>query len=327
MNRFHNDVRMAVLKTGRIWLLAGTLTLIGCRPTIDIPASRTKTIEPIIAFTAARATNALARVFTLLTLGPRDAGTPGAERAAQWLTNQLCNAGLTNTRVISFEDATPDGPVKFHNVLAEWPGVSPKWIVLLSHFDTKTGIGTVTTPFLGANDGGSSTGLLLELAAAIVQSGPQQYGIIFAFLDGEECRYGYSPQDGLHGSRYLAQALKAQARSVRAVILMDMIGDGDLHITLPDNSTAALKVLALTAAKVQGVRHHFELFDGRILDDHQPFLDAGFPAINLIDFDYGSQSGVNDYWHTSSDTFDKLSVDSLYKVGRVVLEMLRQLQL
>ncbi len=281
---------------------------------------------PTPAFAPACATNALARVAALLALGPRDAGTPGAERAAQWLAGQLRNDGMETARVQSFDDQTPDGLRRFHNVLAEWPGTSDEWIVLLSHFDTKAGIGTEDVPFLGANDGGSSSGLLLELAAVIARTGPQRRGILFAFLDGEECRYGYSDRDGLHGSRHLAHELKAQKRRVQAVILMDMVGDGDLHVTIPRNCTPALQVLTLAAARAQGVHDRFEMLDGNMLDDHQPFLDAGFPAVDLIDFRYGRLPGANDYWHTTADTLDKLSADSLHTVGRVVLEMLKQLQ-
>jgi glutaminyl-peptide cyclotransferase len=307
-------------------MFTAAFALTGCSPGASEPVSRPGSTTPAVSFTAVHASNALARVSALLALGPREAGTPGAERAAQWLAAQLRGAGLANARVGSFEDHTPVGAVRFHNVLAEWPGTSPEWIVLLSHFDTKTGIGSDKEPFLGANDGGSSTGLLLELAAAMVKAGPQRRGVIFAFLDGEECRIGYSERDGLHGSRHLARELKAQARPVRAVILMDMIGDRDLHVTIPHNGTPALQSLALAAARTQGVRDSFSLLDGSILDDHQPFLDAGFPALDLIDFSYGRQPGANDYWHTPADTIDKLSADSLLTVGRVVLEMMRQLQ-
>jgi len=307
-------------------VLATALALCGCRQEQDAAAVKIFRGPSSPSFSAAHGTNALARVAALLAHGPRDAGTPGAERVARWLSDQLRGAGLASARVESFEAETPAGAVRFHNVLAEWPGASPEWIVLLSHFDTKTGIGTAETPFVGANDGGSSTGLLLELAAAIARSGTHRRGILFALLDGEECRYGYSERDGLHGSRHLAYALKAQGRQVRAAILMDMIGDRDLHVTLPRNGTPALQELVLAAAKAQGVRSRFGLFDGSILDDHQPFLDAGFPAIDLIDFSYGSQPGVNDYWHTPADSLDKLSADSLHTVGCVVLEMVRQLQ-
>jgi glutaminyl-peptide cyclotransferase len=145
-------------------------------------------------------------------------------------------------------------------------------------------------------------------------------------VDGEECRLQFGPHDGLHGSRRLAGQLATPFRQpVRGVILLDMIGDRDLTVTLPANGTRQLTLLALEAARLVGARHQFRLSDSQILDDHQPFLDAGFPAVDLIDFSYGSAPGLNDYWHTAQDTTDKLSAASLTTMGQVVAEMLAQL--
>ncbi len=287
-------------------------------------------------FTPVHATNALARVEALVALGPRGSSTEGASRAADWIAGQLRAAKL-EPRVDTFEDAAPGGTQQFHNVLAEIRpgGLSParaptrtpagdtEWIVLLSHFDTKVGM---APDFQGANDGGSSTGLLLELAEALARSGGGgRHGVLFAFLDGEECRVRYGPQDGLHGSRRLAAQLRGEGRRIRAVVLLDMIGDRDLTVTLPRNGDRDLTLLLLDAATACGHRHRFSLAPGSILDDHQPFLDAGFPAINLIDFEFGSLPGLNDYWHTPADTLDKLSADSLMVVGQTVLELMRRL--
>jgi Zn-dependent M28 family amino/carboxypeptidase len=104
-----------------------------------------------------------------------------------------------------------------------------------------------------------------------------------------------------------------------------MVGDRDLKITVPHNGTAALRALALEAADAVGERAKIGLFDGIIYDDHQAFLEAGYPAIDLIDFVYGSRPGENDYWHTTKDTVDKLSADSLLTTGRIVLEMINRL--
>ena len=153
----------------------------------------------------------------------------------------------------------------------------------------------------------------------------QQHPVLFGFLDGEECRVQYGPHDGLHGSRRLAAQLAAEHRKVRAVILLDMIGDRDLTVTIPANGSSELTLLALQAAETAGVRNKFALADGQVLDDHQPFIEAGFPAVDLIDFIYGSAPGLNDYWHTPADTLDKISESSLTSVGQVVVEMLRQL--
>jgi hypothetical protein len=86
-----------------------------------------------------------------------------------------------------------------------------------------------------------------------------------------------------------------------------------------------LRACALRAADATGDRAHIGLFDGPILDDHQPFLDAGFPAVDLIDFNYGNAPGENNFWHTPGDTLDKLSAESLAITGRIVLEMINQL--
>lgn len=253
---------------------------------------------------------------------PRDAMTPSAERAAQWLKAKLITNGLTTATIQTFTDKTPLGEKAFHNVETIIPGQSQKTILLLSHFDTKSGI---SPTFQGANDSGSSSGLLVELARIIAAAGTPRHTLRIAFLDGEECVLAFGAQDGLHGSRHLAQKLRQEKREVVAVILMDMIGDRDLRIQLPHNGTGALRACALRAADATGDRAHIGLFDGPILDDHQPFLDAGFPAVDLIDFQYGDTPGENNFWHTPSDTLDKLSAESLAITGRIVLEMINQL--
>ena len=275
-----------------------------------------------IPFTAANGASALARVVALCALGPRNAGTPGNERAAQWLAAELQKEGL-ESRIDTFTNETPSGTLVCHNVLASIPSCATgECIVLLSHFDTKTGI---STNFIGANDGGSSTGLLLEFAHVLRHSPLRQCNVLFGFLDGEECRVQYGPHDGFHGSRRLAAQLASKTREVRAVILLDMIGDRDLTVTLPANGSPQLTQLVLESANKAGVREKFQLAEGRVLDDHQAFLEAGFPAVDLIDFVYGSAPGLNDYWHTPADTLDKISDASLTAVGQVVAEMLGQL--
>ena len=274
------------------------------------------------AFTAAQASNALSNVVSFVTeCTPRDGGTAGSERAAVWLHTRLTRLGVT-AAIDRFTDQTPEGPQPFANVLATLPGTGDEWVVLLSHFDTKS---KIADTFQGANDGGSSTGLLLELAAALQAAAPRSLNVLCAFLDGEECRFGYSDRDGFHGSRHLAQAMKRERKKIKAVLLLDMVGDRDLKLTVPHNGTAALRALALAAAEATGDRAKIGLFDGVIYDDHQAFLDAGYPAIDLIDLVYGSRPGENDYWHTPQDTPDKLSADSLLSTGRIVMEMLNRL--
>jgi len=300
-------------------LLTVCVLFVGCSPN-ETPMLRE---TPRLVFKTEHGIQALSNVTAFVhACTPRDAMTPGAERAAQWLKAKLIANGLTNATIQTFKDKTPLGEQAFHNVEAIIPGQSQKTILLLSHFDTKSGI---SPAFQGANDSGSSTGLLLELARLIAASSTPRHTLQIAFLDGEECKIDFGTQDGLHGSRHLAHKLRQEKREVVAVILIDMIGDRDLHIQLPHNSTGALRACALRAADTTGDRAHIGLYDGIILDDHQPFLDAGFPAVDLIDFNYGNAPGENNFWHTPADTLDKLSAESLAITGRIVLEMINQL--
>ena len=205
----------------------------GCRPQTPVAA-----VFP--PFTAADSTNAFEQTARFVALGSRAPGTPEGRRAAEYLEGALRTAGAATVRIASFEDATPSGVRTFHNVLATFPAANPQapWIVLLSHFDTKRDIPGATdeTPFVGANDGGSSTGLLLALAARFAIQSPTQpppFNILIACLDGEECALAYSDRDGLHGSRRLARDLRRERLPVRAVILADMIGDRDLLLEIP----------------------------------------------------------------------------------------------
>lgn len=266
--------------------------------------------------------NALSRVISLCELGPRDSLTPGAEKAAKWIESELKKAGLDADTHIFYDPTQKGNSRVFRNVLAEVPGTGNGHILLLSHYDTKSGI---SKDFIGANDGGSSTGLLIELANYINRH-PVQQTITVAFVDGEECLSAFNDDDGLRGSTHLAKSLKKDGVTIDAVILLDMIGDRDLCLTLPRNCTAKLKTLLLDAASAQGLRNKVKLAQYDMLDDHQPFLEAGYPAIDLIDFDYGSHPGIRDYWHTPEDTVDKLSSESLQNIATIVLEMISRLR-
>jgi glutaminyl-peptide cyclotransferase len=299
--------------------LTASIFVAGCKK--EQPATPAQV--PRLVFAAEDGIRALSNVTAFVkACTPRDAMTPGAERAAQWIKQRLIENGLENAVIDTFTDKTPLGKATFHNVEAVIPGQTPRTILLLSHFDTKSDIHPT---FQGANDSGSSTGLLLELARIIAAAGTPRHTIQVAFLDGEECKVTYDAQDGLHGSRHLAKKMKREQRDVVAVILMDMVGERDLHIQLPHNGTGALRACALRAADATGDRDHISACDRFIIDDHQPFLEAGFPAVNLIDFDYGDIPGKNNYWHTLADTLDKLSAESLAITGRIVLEMINQL--
>ncbi|MGD9611852.1 MAG: M28 family metallopeptidase [Kiritimatiellia bacterium] len=303
---------------GAIWILAGLLGAAGCgRPAPPAAPPAAPTAPPAISGAAA-----LEEVRAFLEVGPRDAGTPGAERAATYLRDRLRARGV-EAEIQEFRDRSPSGELTFRNVLGRIPGRSDRIVLLASHFDTKAGI----PDFVGANDSGSSTGLLLELARAFAAGAPHALEIRFAFFDGEESQVEYGPNDGCHGSRHLAQTMAADGSltNVVALILLDMVGDRDLTVTIPRNSTPWLVSLAFAAARTEGARKHFQLYPYNVGDDHVAFFERGVPAIDLIDFEFGRAPGQNDYWHTAQDTLDKLSAESLDTVGRVAARMVADL--
>lgn len=298
--------------TGTIVLLGSALLLTGCKPEV---------VEVSCPFDGAKA---FAETEALVQISPRNAGTGKARIAAVHLERRLNALGL-KTVIDTFTEETPAGTMVFNNVLGRLPGKTNRLIILASHFDTKSGI---CPDFQGANDSGSSTGVLLELARVLSARAPFETEFLVALFDGEECRSQYGPNDGLHGSRRLARQIVegGGAGLVEAVILLDMIGDKDLNITVPRNSSKALVKELFSAAHEVGARPFFSLGPGSILDDHVPFFEAGMPAIDVIDFEYGSVPGLNDYWHTRKDTLDKLSVESMQTVGDTILRMVENLQ-
>jgi len=270
--------------------------------------------------------DALTEVLQFIQVGPRPSGSLGARRAAEYIAQRLDELGLASD-VDTFTDPTPVGPTQFRNVTATIAtrtkplpsGVRPT-VVLLSHYDTKAHI---ADDFIGANDSGSSTGLLLALAA-FYRTSPPPCDVMLAFVDGEECMRRYGATDGLHGSRRLASRLRAPHREVLAVFVLDMIGDRDLAVSIPRDCSPALTSLVFESAHEEDSRGLFGLATVGILDDHVPLLAAGFPVVNLIDFTYGATPSGNEYWHTPLDTADKLSADSLQTVGRVVIRAINK---
>ena len=251
---------------------------------------------------------------------PRDAGTPRGRLAADYLCRAASLVGA-NARVESFTAPTPLGVRTFNNVVAEWNVCSTgEWVVVVSHYDTK--------PFTncpGANDGASTSGLLVGMAQAIENCRYPPGNIMLMWLDGEECMYYYSQTDGLWGSKEAAKMLLASGRKVKAVICVDMLGDADLKISLPRNTSPELRRLAMDCATRKGHGAIVSEMYESVKDDHLPFRSLGFKAIDLIDFEYGSAPGLNDYWHTSKDTIDKISMYSLEASGEILCEMINTL--
>ena len=258
----------------------------------------------------------MAHVQHLVLLGPRPSGSPKLEEARHYLEGQLGSSGWSVERQ-TFTDPTPHGPIQFINLIARFKGASadnPRAVVC-THYDTKW---FDTQSFVGANDGGSGTGALVELARVLAADPGYARRFELVFFDGEEAirefRVDRPPYDGLYGSRHYAHALSASggAKQRKVGVLWDMIGDRNLNITLPLNSPANLVQGFFAASAALDTRRHFGYGQGDILDDHVPLNGAGIPTIDLIDFDFPP-------WHTPADTMDKISAESLQTVGQATL--------
>jgi glutaminyl-peptide cyclotransferase len=257
----------------------------------------------------------------LVDLGPRPAGSEALEKSRLYIIEQLKSAGWTVTRS-EFSDQTPRGKMTFVNLIVRFgtrKKDEPAQFLLCSHYDTKT---FETIRFVGANDGGSSTGLLIEMARVLAMRPGLAAKIELVFFDGEEAFENFTATDGLYGSRHFAEELRdsGKAKSVRGGILFDMIGDKSLDVTLPSDSPTDLTRNIFAAADALGQRAHFTYLDRGMTDDHTPLNQIGIPVIDLIDFDFPP-------WHTAEDTLDKISAESLEIVGRVALYDLVQFEL
>jgi Zn-dependent M28 family amino/carboxypeptidase len=252
----------------------------------------------------------------LVDFGPRPPGSEAIMKARAYIEEQLKSSGWTVSEQ-AFTDQTPRGEMKFVNLIARF-GRSPKPVFLLcSHYDTKI---FDAFSFVGANDGGSSTGLLLEMARVLSMEPGLAEKIQLVFFDGEEAVENFSQTDGTYGSRHFAQDLvqSRAASSFRGGILFDMVGDSSLGITLPPNSPPKITAGIFASSDALNMRSYFTYFDQDITDDHSPLNAVGIPVIDLIDFNYPP-------WHTAEDTMDKLSARSLQIVGSVAAYYLSQL--
>jgi glutaminyl-peptide cyclotransferase len=259
---------------------------------------------------------ALTHIERLVAIGPRVAGTPGGVKAREYLVSEARKISGAQVQVRPFEADTPDGLMGMANVVAVLPGARPDVILLAGHYDTKL---FREFRFVGANDGGSSAALLLELGRRL--AGVQRrYTYWLVWFDGEEARGAWTATDSLYGSRQLAGELAKSGRLPRAMILVDMIGDRDLAINREAHSAPWLTDIIWEAAARLGYSRHFRRELMPVEDDHVPFLRLGVPAALLIDFNYPP-------WHTAEDTVDKVSAQSLAVVGEVLLEALPSVEL
>jgi glutaminyl-peptide cyclotransferase len=265
--------------------------------------------------------SALAFARRAVQLGPRPSGSAEI-RKLQLLISQQLKASGCQVFEEAFTASTPRGPLAMKNILCrlKGDGSTSRTLVVTGHYDTKFMPGI---RFVGANDAGSSTGLLLELARTL-NGKPRKRDVWIVFFDGEEAVAEWSAADSLYGSRHQAErwAESGLLRTIDALINVDMIGDKDLNLLRDANSSPALVKLVWDVAAQLGYSRHFETAATAIEDDHIPFRRRGVEAIDLIDFEYGP---LNRYWHTEHDTIDKLGARSLEVVGRVVIETLRRL--
>ncbi len=263
-------------------------------------------------------------VAKLVEYGPHPSGSEALGRAASYIAAELQHSGLTVDEQV-FTAPTPYGPKQFRNIIARTRGQRSgpdRVIIIASHYDTKL---FTNVTFVGANDGGSSTGTLLEIAR--VAAG--QPNLWFVFFDGEEAMVQYSGSDGLWGSKFLVNTLESrdQVKDIKAMVLLDMVGDKNLKITV----VGTLGQQVFDAARAAGFRDYFSYGANTLLDDHVPFERAGIPAVDLIDadlinFHFGNPPGPREYWHTERDTLDRISAHSLEIVGQTTLRLIELLE-
>jgi glutaminyl-peptide cyclotransferase len=252
--------------------------------------------------------------------GPRPSGSEAIHKLQAYIRTELKSLPCEVAEDV-FRASTPLGPIEMRNIIARFPGTSGRIVAITGHYDTKMIPGIL---FLGANDGGSSTGFLLE-AARVASRLPHKNEIRLVWFDGEEAIAQWSETDGTYGSRHLASRWLSDGTLARmkALINMDMIGDRDLDIANDENSTESLRRLIWDTAAQLSLGKYFLTAPASLLDDHIPFLQSGATAADVIDFDYGPN---NSWWHSDKDTMDKLSAVSLGTVGKVVIEAIRKLE-
>jgi Zn-dependent M28 family amino/carboxypeptidase len=253
----------------------------------------------------------------LVAIGPRPSGSPAIEQTRKYIKEQLTAAGLTATEQ-AWEAQTPLDSVRMVNLIATIPGARKDRIVVAGHYDTKL---YRQFRFVGASDGGSSAAFLLELAR-VLKTRKNPLTIELLFLDGEEARLpDWHGTDNTYGSRHYVDLAKRDGSltTLKALVLIDMIGDRDLRMRRDTNSTPWLTDILWREAKRQNLDDHFIADATKIEDDHLPFLAAGVPAVDIIDLDYEA-------WHTAADTLDAVSARSLQVVGDVVVAALPEIE-
>lgn len=257
---------------------------------------------------------ALEHVVKQVDFGPRPSGSHANEQTQDYILRQLSTAACT-VETDPFNAQTPAGIIPMKNILVKIPGDKPGIILLGTHFDTKK-----LDNFVGADDGGSSTGVMLELARLLcAQTG--RYAVWIAFFDGEEAVQQWSDTDSRYGSREMAAkfAMSGDLPKIKAFLLADIVGSRLLRFKRELNSTKALTDMVWATAAKRGYSTIFVNEAAAIEDDHLSFLKRGVPSVDVIDLEIP-------YWHTPQDTLDKISSKNLAITGHVFMESIKQLQ-
>jgi len=262
---------------------------------------------------------AFAHVAKQVSFGPHPSGSPAIAQVQDYLLSELKGYGC-NVETDAFGADTPVGRLPMKNILVKIPGEKPGVILLGTHYDTKR-----LDNFVGADDGGSSTAVMLELARLLCKQ-HGKYSVWIAFFDVEEAvRLQWEDPDNRYGSRQMAArfANSGDIKKIRAFLLADLVGGRNSRFRRDDSSTEGLTDLVWEVAARLG---YADLFLNELTgiggDDHHSFTQRGVPAVDVIDL---IPSEVP-YWHTPQDTLDKLSPKTLAIVGHVFLESVKQLQ-
>jgi glutaminyl-peptide cyclotransferase len=253
-------------------------------------------------------------------------GSPDHAKAEEFIQSHFkAEAAKGNFEVDSFSANTPAGLLPMRNFIVKYPGKKDGVIVLASHYETNYPLKDIG--FVGANDGASTTALLIELGNYLRAHPPEGYSVWLVFDDGEEAIRSWSASDSLYGTRHLAAkwAQNGTLAKIKAFIVADMIGDKDLNIDRETNSTPALEDILLKAAKNTGHSAYVFKNSNQVDDDHIPFKQRGVPVLDMIDIDYGPHTSElpDGYHHTAYDTLDKISAKSLQIDGDLILEVIR----
>ncbi|MGB6390934.1 MAG: M28 family peptidase [Candidatus Acidiferrales bacterium] len=266
----------------------------------------------------------------LVAFGPRPPASDNIRRTQEFVVAQLKSFGCPAVDTDEFHANTPAGSVAMKNIVAKIPGSGQGIILLLTHYDTDTvtPAGQHMDNFVGADDGGSSSGLLLEIARILCGDKTRQPNSVWiAFLDGEEAFVDWNANnDNTYGSRQMAASMaeSGELKRVKAVLLADMVGPIGLRIRRDESSTPWLTNLVWKNAERLGYQDIFVAQSaGPISDDHLPFTKRNIPSVDVIDL---VDAPVTSYWHTPQDTMDKISPRSLAIVGHVFMASIAELQ-